>query len=104
MRPITPLVLLCLSPAVCLGVVALTSFIIFYAFRRGGRDIYEHLGDEASSTQDSGDTAVLDASSEPDELSESSNPNTVKEMSACPACGGENPVDASRCDYCGRKL
>jgi hypothetical protein len=104
MRPITPLLLLCLSPAVCLGVVALTSFIIFYAFRRGGRDIIEHLQEKDSSTQNSADSADVDASSASNELSDSGSSNIVKEMSACPACGGENPADASRCDYCGRKL
>jgi hypothetical protein len=99
-----PLFWLCLSPAVCLGVVALTSFILFYALRRGTRSINERLQDEANNAPKSDNTAEGDLASASNEPSESISRHTADEMSACTACGGENPAGASKCAYCGRKL
>ena len=97
-----PLFWLCLSPLLCLGIVALTSFILFYSLRRGTRAIDEHLQDEAKAS--SGESAGVDSSPTPKELSEGISTNSGEEVSACPACGGENPAGTSKCAYCGRKL
>ena len=91
-------------PTLCLGAVILTSFVIFYAFRRGKQAVGQALEENA------GDSPEPDAAVDADTrwsrggLAEISQPETMIEMSACPACGGENPAGASACAYCGRKL
>ena len=91
---------LLISPIICLGVVVLTSFVIFLAVRRGTQAVRQCVQDEADT----------DASSQADsrwsrtDLAERNQPEDVIEKAACPACGGENLLGAAACTYCGRKL
>jgi hypothetical protein len=91
-------------PTLCLGVVVLTSFVIFYAFRRGRQAISQLQQDETDTSTDLGDNTTADTHLSRGDLSESSQPKINIEMAACPACGGENPAGAGACAYCGRKL
>ena len=95
---------LLLTPAVCLGVVALTSFVIFMALRRGKQAISQHLQAEADTATDSYENTEVDSRWAHADLTEKDQPNVVIEIAACPACGGENPLGAVACGYCGRKL
>jgi hypothetical protein len=95
-------------PTLCLGVVILTSFVIFFAFRRGRQVISQVMEENADDTPNP--DAEMDAAMAADtrwargELAVNDQPETIIEMAACPACGGENIVGAGACAYCGRKL
>ena len=92
------------SPFVCLGVVALTSLVIFLALWRSKQAILQRMADEANT--DAGAEENIDTGSRwaRADLAEKDQPNIIIEMAACPACGGENPASALACAYCGRKL
>ena len=91
-------------PTLCLGVVILTSFVIFYAFRRGKQVIDQVREDNANGLPDPEAIMAADTRWARGELAETNEPETIIEMSACPACGGENIAGSSACAYCGRKL
>ena len=90
-------------PTLCLGAVILTSFVIFYAFRRG-RQAVDQLQDESDGLPDPEAVMAADTRWARGDLAENKEPENLIEMSACPACGGENIVGAGACAYCGRKL
>ena len=90
-------------PTLCLGAVILTSFVIFYAFRRG-RQAIDQLQDESDGSPDPDAALAADTRWARGELADNDQPETIIEMSACPACGGENMVGSNTCAYCGRKL
>ena len=97
-------ILLLLTPAVCLGVVVLTSFVIFFALWRGKQAILQRMADEANAdagAEENTDTGSRWARAD---LAGKDQPNNIIEMAACPACGGESPASALACAYCGRKL
>ena len=91
-------------PTLCLGAVIITSFVIFYAFRRGRQAIDQLQDENADGLLDP--EAITDADTRwaRGDLADNNPPETIIEMSACPACGGENIVGAGACAYCGRKL
>ena len=91
-------------PTLCLGAVILTSFVIFYAFRRGKQVIDQLQEENADGSPDPEATMNADTRWARSDLAENNPPETMIEMSACPACGGENIVGAGACAYCGRKL
>ena len=91
-------------PTLCLGAVILTSFVIFYAFRRGSRVIDQLREDSTDGSPDPDAVMAADTRWARGELMDNDQPDTLIEMSACPACGGENIVGAGVCAYCGRKL
>jgi len=91
-------------PTLCLGAVILTSFVIFYAFRRGSRVIDQLREDSTDGLQDPDAVLAADTRWARGDLADNDQPETLIEMSACPACGGENIVGAGACTYCGRKL
>ena len=91
-------------PTLCLGAVILISFVIFYAFRRG-KQVIDQIQEENTGAPLDPDAAMnADTRWARGGLAENDPPETVIEMSACPACGGENIVGAGACAYCGRKL
>ena len=91
-------------PTLCLGAVILTSFVIFYAFRRGRQVIDQVTKDNADGMPDPDAILAADTRWARGELADNDQPETIIEMSACPACGGENVAGANACAYCGRKL
>jgi len=91
-------------PTLCLGVVILTSFVIFYAFRRGRQAISQLQQDETNTSADLVKDTNLDSRWAHADLAENNQSDSIIEMAACPACGGENPAGAAACAYCGRKL
>ena len=91
-------------PTLCLGVVILTSFVIFYAFRRGKQVIDQMQEENADGSPDPDATLNADTRWARSDLAGADLPQTIIEMAACPACGGENLVGAAACAYCGRKL
>lgn len=84
--------------------MVLTSFVIFLALRRGTQAISQRLQDAANSSADSSENIEVDSRWAHADLAEIGQPNAVIKMAACPACGGENPVGAIACAYCGRKF
>ena len=91
-------------PTLCLGVVILTSFVIFYAFRRGRQAIEQLQEDNGDGLPDPDAVLAADTRWARGGLADNDQPGTTIEMSACPACGGENVVGTGACAYCGRKL
>ena len=91
-------------PTLCLGAVILTSFVIFYAFRRGKQVIDQVREDNANGLPDPEAILAADTRWARGELADNDQPEKVIEISACPACGGENIAGARACAYCGRKL
>ena len=90
-------------PTLCLGAVIITSFVIFYAFRRG-KQVIDQLQDESDGMPDPEAVLAADTRWARGNLADNDQPEKVIEMAACPACGGENIVGAGACAYCGRKL
>ena len=95
---------LLLSHAVCLGIVVLTSIVIFLALRRGTQAISQRLKDEDNGASNSDESIETESRWARADLAEKDQPGVIIEMAACPACGGENTVGAVACAYCGRKL
>ena len=91
-------------PTLCLGAVIITSFVIFYAFRRGKQVIDQVQEENADGSLNPDSEMNADTRWARGELAENNPPETVIEMSACPGCGGENVVGSGACAYCGRKL
>lgn len=91
-------------PTLCLGAVILTSFVIFYAFRRGKQVIDQAQEENADGAPDPDATINADTRWARSDLAGTDLPQTTVEMTACPGCGGENPTGAATCAYCGRKL
>ncbi len=91
-------------PTVCLGAVILTSFVIFYAFRRGSRVIDQLRENNAEGTPDPDAVLAADTRWAHGDLADNDAPENTIEMTACPACGGENMAGAGVCAYCGRKV
>ncbi len=92
------------SPFVCLGVVALTSLVIFLAVWRGKQAILQRMADEANTAAGVKESTETDSRWARADLAENNQPDSIIEMAACPACGGENPAGAGACAYCGRFL
>jgi hypothetical protein len=97
-------ILLLLSPFVCLGVVALTSLIIFLAMWRGKQAVLQRLADAANAAANGKESPAADSRWTHTSLSDIRQTDSTIETSPCPACGGENFVSAGACAYCGRKL
>lgn len=91
-------------PTLCLGAVIITSFVIFYAFRRGRQVIDQLQEDNGDDLTDPEAVMAADTRWARGDLAEKNEPETLIEMSACPACGGENIAGSGACAYCGRKL
>lgn len=91
--------------ALCLGVIILTSVLLFIALKRGSRVIRQGLKDRADEDVQSVDRVNADNPLARGNL-KSAPPSleVAVAMDACPACGGENPRGAGICAYCGRKL
>jgi hypothetical protein len=98
-----PLLLL-LSPFVCLGIVALTSLIIFLVMWRGKQAVLQNLADTANAAANVEESPAADSRWAHTSPADNSQTDGTIETSACPACGGENYVSAGACAYCGRKL
>lgn len=92
------------SPFVCLGVVALTSLVIFLAVWRGKQAILQRMADAANAAAGVKESEGADLRWARADLAGNNRPETISEMSPCPACGGENIVGAGACAYCGRFL
>ncbi len=91
-------------PTVCLGALILASFVIFYAFRRGRQVIKQNKESNTDGSPDPDAVLAADTRWARGDLADNDVPENKIEMSACPACGGENLAGAGACAYCGRKL
>ena len=95
---------LLLLPTLCLGFVILISFVIFFVFRRG-RQAIDQLRDNADDEMPDPEAAMqADTRWARGNLADNDALKNTIEMSACPACGGENITGSGICAYCGRKL
>ena len=94
---------LLLSPVLCLGVTVLTVLIFFLVLRRGTQSLNQRVREaaEAAQTAETSGTGTRWARAG---LAEKTEPDSVIEMAACPACGGENLAGSDTCAFCGRKL
>jgi len=89
----------------CLGIFVLFAVILAVVLIRGARAARAVLKDQNQDTDEPQDkVAANNRWARGDTAPAPQNEKTPITLQACPACGGENPLKASSCAYCGRKL
>lgn len=96
---------LLLGPAICLGVLVLTTLIVVFAMRRNTRTVQDALERQEKSGEEPIRARSADTRWARGDLKSPEQPTRREpRMVSCPECGGENPPGASTCAYCGREL
>lgn len=95
-----------MAPAFCLGVLILTAILVIFALRRGSQTIRKKLQEpEVESALRPEETISANTRWARGDLKAAPEPPQAEiPLSACPACGGENPAGSRVCAFCGRNL
>lgn len=89
----------------CLGVLILTTLLIFFALKRGAQTISREVNKQPLDENALSESAGANTRWARGNLKAApASPKKEATMQICPACGGENPSESSACSFCGRKL
>jgi hypothetical protein len=93
-------------PLFCLLGFAIILVVIIYLLvrrLRSSSNIFSSSNEDVKKTSES--SSSIDSRWSGSDLSTSQTPaSTQPKGEPCPACGGENPISAGKCAYCGAKL
>lgn len=88
-----------LGPFACLGVLGILTLLVLFIVLRQGRRIIDKQSQISQSA-----ASVNTRWARADLKGEQGNAQPLSATSNCPGCGGENFVQQSICQYCGRNL